>query len=222
MERQTILIISDQPGFAGAITSCWMAGQNAPAFALMGSAHCCNRPPEQEFDLAIAGGLDPELRGPVLQALQQSAKPVVYISNLNGHSPKGQNLICLPETEGWAELAVAVAKEVFKRVRSTAELMKLAEANAELERQAALGRYMLDVRHNLNNALTSILGNSDLILLEQPAASPKLLTQVETIRNMSLRMNEILTRFSSLQKEMQLVEQHRSERGAKRSPFAGQ
>ena len=29
----------------------------------------------------------------------------------------------------------------------------------------------------------------------------------ETIRNMAMRMNEIMQRFSSLQKEMQLVEQ---------------
>jgi hypothetical protein len=39
--------------------------------------------------------------------------------------------------------------------------------------------------------------------------------QIETIRNMSLRMNEIMQRFSSLQKEMQLVEQQSGKRKAK-------
>jgi len=35
-----------------------------------------------------------------------------------------------------------------------------------LEQQAALGRYMLEVRHNLNNSLTSVLGNSELLVLD--------------------------------------------------------
>jgi hypothetical protein len=38
---------------------------------------------------------------------------------------------------------------------------------------------------------------------------------VETIRNMSMRLNEIMQRFSSLQKEMQLMEQQsRKAKGA--------
>ena len=66
---------------------------------------------------------------------------------------------------------------------------------------------MLEMRHNLNNALTSVLGNSELILLDSEPLSPALRMQVETIHNMGMRMNEIMQRFSSLQKEMELVEQ---------------
>jgi signal transduction histidine kinase len=65
---------------------------------------------------------------------------------------------------------------------------------------------MLEARHNLNNALTSVLGNSELILLDSEVLSPNLRAQIETIRNMGMRMNEIMQRFSSLQKEMQLME----------------
>ena len=39
------------------------------------------------------------------------------------------------------------------------------------KREAALGRYMLEVRHAFNNALTSVLGNSELLLLESGALS---------------------------------------------------
>ena len=70
-----------------------------------------------------------------------------------------------------------------------------------------LGRDMLEMRPPLNNARTSLLGNSDLILLDQEQLSPAMCSQVETIRNMGMRMNEIMQRFSSLQKEMQLMEQ---------------
>ena len=87
------------------------------------------------------------------------------------------------------------------------EITRTTEATTEVEHQALLGRYMLEMRHSLNNALTSILGNAELILQDPNSLSTNLKLQVETIRNMGMRMNEIMQRFSSLQKEMQLVEQ---------------
>jgi hypothetical protein len=57
----------------------------------------------------------------------------------------------------------------------------------------------------LNNALTSVLGNSDLLLLEPGTFSAPARAQIETIRNMSLRIHEILQRFSSLEKEMNVA-----------------
>jgi signal transduction histidine kinase len=80
---------------------------------------------------------------------------------------------------------------------------------------------MLDARHNLNNALTSILGNSDLILLDPSALPAAQRSQVETIRNMAMRLHEIMRRFSSLQKEMQLVEQQGKKKPAGKSAAAG-
>jgi DNA-binding protein YbaB len=44
---------------------------------------------------------------------------------------------------------------------------------------------------------------------------------VETIRNMSMRMNEIMHRFSSLQKEMQLIEEQSMQRVAKAAAGRG-
>jgi signal transduction histidine kinase len=63
------------------------------------------------------------------------------------------------------------------------------------------------MRHNLNNALTSVLGNSDLLLLEPGSLSAQTRAQMETIRNMTLRIHEIMQRFSSLEKEMSVVAQ---------------
>ena len=37
---------------------------------------------------------------------------------------------------------------------------------AKSEHHATLGRYMMDMKHSVNNALTSILGNAELLLLE--------------------------------------------------------
>jgi hypothetical protein len=66
---------------------------------------------------------------------------------------------------------------------------------------------MLEMRHNMNNALTSVLGNSDLLLLEPGSLSAQTRAQMETIRNMTLRIHEIMQRFSSLEKEMNVVAQ---------------
>jgi signal transduction histidine kinase len=100
---------------------------------------------------------------------------------------------------------------------ATSENPKTSDASTELEHQALLGRYIIEMRHNLNNALTSILGNAELILLEPQSLSSNLKQQVETIHNMGMRVNEILRRFSSLQKEMQLVEKQRRSKKEKSS-----
>ena len=66
---------------------------------------------------------------------------------------------------------------------------------------------MTEMKHSVNNALTSVLGNSDLLLLEPGSFSAQTRAQVETIRNMALRIHEIMQRFSSLEKEMNVVAQ---------------
>ena len=75
-----------------------------------------------------------------------------------------------------------------------------------VERQAALGRYLLEIRNALNNSLTSVLGNSELLLSEPEDLSPAAGLQIETIRNMAVRMHEMLQRFTSLEKELKLIE----------------
>ena len=78
--------------------------------------------------------------------------------------------------------------------------------NAHLKRNATLGQYVIDMRHAMNNALTSVLGNSELLLLEPGAFSASVQSQLDTIRNMALRLHEILQRFSSLEKELVFIE----------------
>lgn len=204
MTRPTVAIITDVPEFSAAATRRWLAEKNVPSFLLVESrshAECS----QGNFDLAVAGGLSAEASEIVLASLSQTGKPLIQVSKLNG---KGlQAGISIPEAPGWPDLLVTVAEQIFQCERAKAELAKTQETLGRLEQQAALGRYMLDARHNLNNALTSILGNSDLVLLDADKIPATQRAQVETIRNMGMRLNEIMQRFSSLQKEMQLMEQ---------------
>jgi len=65
---------------------------------------------------------------------------------------------------------------------------------------------MMDMKHSVNNALTSMLGNAELLLLEPGQLSTQSLAQIKTIHNMALRINEIMQRFSSLSSEMREAE----------------
>lgn len=205
MDRPTVVIISDEEEFSVAITARWLVERNVPALSVKDSNSCGQL--QEDFDLVIVGGLQIEGLSPLLESLRSTGKPVIHVSRLNGHSPKLPGVVYLPEIFAWPELLVTVATQILERDRAAADLSRLRESNAQMEHQAALGRYMLEVRHNLNNALTSVLGNSELVLLDSETLSPALRPQLETIHNMTLRMNEIMQRFSSLQKEMQLVEQ---------------
>jgi signal transduction histidine kinase len=214
VDRPIVIIISDEQEFSLAITARWLVERNVPALSVKGS-DSCNQIQKESFDLAIVGGFQPELLAPVLESLRATRKPVIHVSRLNGHSPKLPGVVSLPEIFAWPELLITVATQILERNRAGTDLSRVLEANSQLEHQAALGRYMLEVRHNLNNALTSVLGNSELMLLDPESLSSTLRPQVETIRNMTMRMNEIMQRFSSLQKEMQLVEEQSWKKNAK-------
>ena len=108
---------------------------------------------------------------------------------------------------GWEGIVLLVAAEIFRGEELLARSEQSEQANKELSTEAKLGRYMLAERHALNNALTSILGNAELLLLDPQKLPPDAYSQIETIRNMAVRMHEILQRFSSLEKELKIMDQ---------------
>jgi len=218
MNRKTVVIVTDEPEFSAAVTRRWLAEKNVPSF-ILAETNCHSEFEAGNFDLVVVGGVATEVLGPVLEILKSTGRPVIHISRLNSRSAR--EVISIAEVQGWPDLLIPVAHQILERARAEADLVKLQEKCAELEHQAALGCYMLDVRHNLNNALTSILGNSDLILLDAPALPATQRSQVETIRNMAMRLNETMQRFSSLQKEMHLMEQQGKKKPGRKSAAAG-
>jgi signal transduction histidine kinase len=108
----------------------------------------------------------------------------------------------MSQHDAWIESLVLVGTEVLRRCEAIARLRSVEQTNLVLDRQAALGRYIVEMRHNLNNALTAVMGNAELLMSDGQALTSQSQVQLETIRNMALRMHEILQRFSSLEKEM--------------------
>ena len=76
---------------------------------------------------------------------------------------------------------------------------------AETRHFAALGRYVAEMRHSFNNAMTSLLGNAELLLMEPDAYPPQVREQLTTIRAMALRLHQMMQRFSSLEAKLEIA-----------------
>lgn len=209
MQAPTVLIISDEVDFSRRVTARWQMERNVPTFTLL-SGELWPRFAADVFDVAIVGELRRDLLSVVLEPLHSTGQPIFCVCQ----DPATAQLVhdrwprvaILRTTEHWLETLVLAASEAVHRSRSESRARTAEAACATLDRQATLGRYMVEMRHNMNNALTSVLGNSDL-LLEPGSLSAQTRAQIETIRNMTLRIHEIMQRFSSLEKEMNVVAQ---------------
>ena len=214
MEQLTALIISDDREFSRGITSRWQAEREVPTFTLM-SSDVLGFDPEN-FDLAIVGRIHPQSLSVFLEALNAAGKRIVFISEdatmLETVHERWPGIVTLQQEEDWLDVLVLVGSEALHRMRAEARAAHAEKLNARLVHESTLGRYMLEMRHTLNNTLTAMLGNSELLLLEPGALSAESRSQIETIRNMALRTHEILRRFSSLQKELSVVDRE-SEKG---------
>jgi signal transduction histidine kinase len=125
-------------------------------------------------------------------------------------------VLAVPEQDGWMHTLILLASETLRRVEALARAQRAERATQESQAYAVLGRYMLDMRPSFNDALTSVLGNADLLLLDAAPLSGDRREQIRTIHIMTLRLNEIMLRFSSLESEMR-AEQDVS-RSAQRGP----
>jgi signal transduction histidine kinase len=173
LDQATALIISDDADFSRAVMDRWQSERNAPAFTLMG-ADICRDLDGDGFDLAIVGALPSEILSAVFKALDPVDKPVLWVRGQNQVDNQIRQshpgLRVLQQREGWLDTLVLVATEILLLGQATARALRAEHARKSLEQQAALGRYMLEMRHTLNNSLTSVLGNSELLLLEYGSA----------------------------------------------------
>jgi signal transduction histidine kinase len=210
VQASTVLIISDEVDFSRRITARWQMERNVPTFTLL-SGDLWPRFAVDVFDIAIVGELRRDLLSVVLEPLHSTGQPIFCVCRDAATAQlvreRWPRVVVVRSSEHWLETLVLAACEAVHRSRSESRARTAEAACATLDRQATLGRYMLEMRHNMNNALTSVLGNSDLLLLEPGSHSAQTRAQIETIRNMTLRIHEIMQRFSSLEKEMHVVAQ---------------
>jgi len=210
VDTPTVLIISDEADFSRRVSARWQMERNVPTFTML-SGDLWPRFAVDVFDVAIVGELRRDLLSVVLEPLHSTAQPIFCVchdaSTAQLVHERWPRISTLRPSEHWLETLVLAGSEAVHRSRAETRARAAELSCFALERHATLGRYMLEMRHSLNNALTSVLGNSDLLLLEPGSLSAQTRAQIETIRNMTLRIHEIMQRFSSLEKEMNVVAQ---------------
>src|SRR6202046_3360840 len=207
VDRPTVLVISDDVGFSRSLTARWQTERHVPTFTVL-SGDLWPRTID-DFEVAIVGPLRRELLSVIIEPLHSTLQPLFCVCEdastatlVRERWPRTSVLRC---DENWLDVLIRAAGEAVHRATAEGRARAAEQNCAELERQAMLGRYMVEMRHGLNNALTSLLGNSDLLLLEPGTLSAHARAQIETMRNMSLRIHEVMQRFSSLEKEMNVV-----------------
>jgi signal transduction histidine kinase len=215
VEIMTVLIISDEAEFARNVVNRWNMERTVPTFALVSSAVW--KDGSGEFDVAVVAPNAASKPG-LLKSLDAGASPVICVVGDAAHALKEEcpRVTVLRQHEGWLDALVLLSCEALRRVEAGARAARAEEAQAAANRYATLGRYMLEMRHSMNNALTSVLGHTELLLLEPGALSAEVRDQIDTVHSMALRMHEIMQRLSSLDTEMQCAEKQAQHDGKAR------
>jgi signal transduction histidine kinase len=214
-----ILIVSDDAAFARQVNSTWESDVEKPALTLM-SGDVCRHPASEDFDVAIVGGVSPTYLDSVLRYLLSTGKPVLLVGDAGLPLNMDAAALRVPQREGWLQTVKLLTVQALRQAQAETRVRRAEEALAHLDGQAALGRYMLEMRHMLNNALTSVLGNAEL-LLQEGSLSENAAGQIETIRTMAVRMHEILQRFTSLEKELSAVAKQEQRKSKTKVQVAG-
>ena len=214
MSLTSVLLVSADPGFASTVIGRWQSETDVPAFVTLGGT-AASETVLGSCDLAITGPAPSDSLVAILRTLETAGRPAICLvpdsATASTLRQANSRVILLHEHETWLDNIVTLGAEVLRRIESTNRARRVEQSLAEAQLNSTLGRYMLDMRHGLNNALTSILGNSELLLLEPGALSAEHRDQVTTMHSMALRIHEIVQRFTSLELEMKLYSQSHHE-----------
>jgi hypothetical protein len=209
LNHASVLIVSDDTEFARTVAARWQSELHVPGITIVTSdlwrAASCSG-----YDLSIVGPTHDGMRASILAVA--SARPgstavcVADERDIPALHVEYPHLVLVPMQDGWASALILVSVEALRRIDAVARAQGSERKALAAERHATLGRYMLEMRPSVNNALTSVLGNADLLLLESDRVPGECRDQIQAIHTMALRLSEIMQRFSSLATEMRLGE----------------
>ena len=210
MSQASVLIVSDDTEFARTAAARWQAETHAPEVTIA-TSDLWHASSTTGYDLVIVGPVRPGRSTSILSSLDPGpATAVVCIPENENELVSLRKLhsqaLLIPKRDGWIEILILLSSEVLRRVNALNRAQRAERVALEAQRNAVLGCYMLEMRPGINNALTSAIGNADLLLLEPGQLSPECRDQIRTIHAMALRLNEVMQRFSSLAAEMRAGE----------------
>jgi hypothetical protein len=236
--RQTVLILASDPAFSREITAHWPQDPDrhsaGPEFIMLDEGFSRDLP-GSHYDIAIAdassagknssgnknGKNDSDNHNhnndrtqALKAALVAAGKPAIIIHSdpsLGFYNFHGVVLELQREPGLWPVLAGLVGREILRRRHAESRAREAEKLCAAAQAEATLGRYMVEMRTNVNNVLTTVLGNAELLALE-PGLPANVLAQADAIRNMALRLHEVFQRFSSIEKELSVAARESSKK----------
>jgi signal transduction histidine kinase len=205
----SVLLVSDDAEFARSVVARWQVERHVPEITLA-TSDVWNPTSAASYDLVIIGLVSHGLSSILTTFSTLPGKPALCVTEnenefaaLRSEYP---HLLVVSRQQGWTSTLILVANEALRRVEALGRAHRAERMAMESQNHAVLGRYMLEMRPNINNALTSVLGNADLLLLEPAHTIKETRDQIQTIHTMILRLHEIMQRFSSLDSEMRAGE----------------
>ncbi len=227
--RPTVLILASDPAFAREITAHWPRDpaphSNGPEFIVL-DQNFSRGLDGGNYDLAISDASSLEKLGndkrkslnqTLKQALAAAGKPAIVIQSdpaLDFYNLQGAVLDLRCEPGIWPAMAGLLGREILRRRQAESRAREAEKICAAAETEATLGRYMLEMRINVNNALTTVLGNAEL-LVHEPGLPASVQAQADAIRNMALRLHEVFQRFSSIEKELTVAARESGKKAAR-------
>jgi signal transduction histidine kinase len=209
LSNASVLILTDETEFARIVAGRWQAQRSSPNITVLNSRLWRNYE-VTPHDLVVVGPVGKGKHHEVLSSLDPSAAIILCwpadsreCEELRAKYPRFAHV---PQREDWSHTLLLLAGETLRRVEALNAAKQAEREAAKSQNLATLGRYMTDMKHSMNNALTSMLGNAELLLLEPGQLSSQSLVQIKTIHSMAMRINEIMLRFSSLGSEMREAE----------------
>jgi hypothetical protein len=177
MNRPTVLILSSDPAFSREITAHWPHGphhdqprsSDDPEFTVLEEGFSCDLK-ESQYDLAIADCSSAEKKGAkksrspipnpaeLKQSLFAAGKPAILLhSDLTRDfcSRQGPVIELRREAGIWPALTVLIGREILRRRQAESRASEAETICAVVQNEATLGRYMVEMRTNVNDALTT-------------------------------------------------------------------
>jgi signal transduction histidine kinase len=210
VSQASVLIVSDDTEFARTAAARWQTERHAPEVTLV-TSDLWHASGATGYDLVIVGPVPQGKLTSILSSVDANASAAVICipeneNEIAGLRKRHAHAAFIAKRDGWTEILILLSSESLRRMETLNRAQQAERIALESQRYAILGRYMLEMRPGINNALTSAIGNADLILLEPGQLSPECREQVRTIHAMALRLNEMMQRFSSLAAEMRASE----------------
>jgi signal transduction histidine kinase len=210
LNQASVLIVSDDTEFARAVAARWQAERHVPEVTLV-TSDLWHPSSGTGYELVIVGPVRNGKSTEILSSLEASPSTAVVcvVEDEKEISPlraRHSHALVIPRQDGWTGILIVLSNEALRRVEAVSRAQRAERIALESQRHATLGRYMLEMRPGVNNALTSVIGNADLLLLDPGQISAECREQIHTIHAMALRLNEVMQRFSSLAAEMRAGE----------------